>query len=246
MSLGASLGRLFPVLVLAFTLACASRPSSSVRTASGGQAVRPALSATPALSLEAPRRSMPPRDPPPAHALPADSSRDDHSPTAAQSGAGAAQGSIPTLELSLAVRLPVAGRLLEIYTGRFRGEVYLDGKLLFHGDTENDVTPWRTVERYFGPIPPFDGVVLLRELGQGNACDGFGFAFLGINEDGTYELADLPYCGGPEPIIRATLRDVTISAAAHPVNRGSGTIPARAWRYRNGKVHPVAYAEPHP
>jgi hypothetical protein len=133
-------------------------------------------------------------------------------------------------------RLRIAGRLLEIFQGTVLGEVRLDGNLIIRGDNATEIAPWREFVRQFGPVEPFDDLVLLRWDGPGSACDGYGFTFLGINEDGTFELSDVPYCGGPPPIVTASRTQVTIEVPPHAPNRGNGWIPGEKWIYSHSRV----------
>lgn len=129
---------------------------------------------------------------------------------------------------------------LEFFEGEFGGEITLNANVIIHRDLRDSLPepgPWAELFRYFGPLPPFAGVVLLGWRSPGNACFGFnGLTFLSIRSDGTWERADVPYCAGPEPIITSTSSAITIRIPAAPPNRGTGIIPGETWVYRRGKV----------
>jgi len=70
----------------------------------------------------------------------------------------------------------------------------------------------------------------------GNACWGYGVTFVGIRRDGRFSVADLDYCGGPEPFVQATTTKVTITIPEHPPNRGEGRIREETYVYMAGEV----------
>jgi hypothetical protein len=137
------------------------------------------------------------------------------------------------------LHLRVGEHWLDVVESGVAGDVSLDGKLIMHRDLTTDGAPWADLLRYFGPIPPYEGVVLLSWRGPGNACNGYGFAFLSIRKDGTWQRADVPYCGGPPPIIVFSPTTVTIRIPPQVPNRGQGTIPAETWLYKDGVAHKV-------
>jgi hypothetical protein len=91
----------------------------------------------------------------------------------------------------------------------------------------------------------FDQVVAIRWDGAGNACNGYGFTFLGVNRDGTFKLSsDVPFCGGPDPDIRLSPDGIALIVPDHAPNRGlSGTlgggvgvIKGERWVFAHGTV----------
>lgn len=132
--------------------------------------------------------------------------------------------------------IQTAGGLLEIIDDDVT-RVLLDETEILHGAVDGkDEPPYRSLFRYFHGLAPFEDVVILRKWNGGNACDGWGFTFIGINADGSYRLSDLPYCGGPEPIVTSSATEVRISIPAHPPNRGTGVLPAQVWVYSKGTL----------
>jgi hypothetical protein len=131
---------------------------------------------------------------------------------------------------------------LDVLESGVAGDVALDGKVILHRDLKGDAPPWADLVRYFGPIPPFEGVVLLSWRAPGNACNGWGFTFLSVRGDGTWQPADVPYCGGPAPVITWAPTSVTMRFPPHPPNRGGGTVPEEVWVYKDGVVRKVSDA----
>jgi len=138
------------------------------------------------------------------------------------------------------VRIETVGGVLEIYADQLSGEVRFNDQVLFHGDAQSTGIPWRSLSRYFGPVAPFEQVYLLRWDGQGNGCEGYGFTFLGINADGTFEQADIRYCGGSEDVlpvvISASPTEVSINIPRRPFPHRDGFSAAETWVYRNRVV----------
>jgi hypothetical protein len=173
----------------------------------------------------------------PKASTPAASEKSTHEATPARLAAREPSAELASAEAPQQTRqFRVAGRLLEILQTEEIGEVRLDGKTLSHGTIDNDAAPFRSLIRNFGAVAPFDNVVLLRWEGRGNACNGYGFTFLGINEGGSFKQVDVPFCGGAEPLITASPTQVTLEIPDAPPNRGSGIVPGETWVYRHGAV----------
>lgn len=121
-------------------------------------------------------------------------------------------------------------------------ELQLAGKLMVRADERDPKDkrgsgPKPSVARVFNGVGPADQLVLIRWDGAGNACNGYGYTFAAIKKDGTFSLSeDIPYCGGPEPMIAAAGGKVTFTVPEHAPNRGSGKVPATTWVYENGTV----------
>lgn len=82
---------------------------------------------------------------------------------------------------------------LEVLESGVAGDVTLDGKVILHRDLRGNDPPWADLVRYFGPIPPYAGVVLLSWRAPGNACGrAWGLTFLSVRADGTWDRADIP------------------------------------------------------
>lgn len=130
---------------------------------------------------------------------------------------------------------------LDVLESGVAGDVTLDGKVILHRDLRGKDPPWAYLVRYFGPIPPFAGVVLLSWRAPGNACGSiWGLTFLGVRADGTWDRADLPYCSGPDPIITWAATSIMVRIPPGPPNRGDGNIPGETWIYKNGTVAKVS------
>jgi hypothetical protein len=146
----------------------------------------------------------------------------------------------PNLVQKPTLRLQIGEHLLEVLESGVAGDVILNGTAIVHRDLTGEhgpAAPWADLLRYFGSIPPFEGVVLFSWRGPGNACFGsYGFTFISVRQDGTWERADVPYCAGPPAIITSTPTSVTIRIPPHPPNRGTGTIAGETWVYKNGVV----------
>jgi hypothetical protein len=136
--------------------------------------------------------------------------------------------------------LYIGDHQLEVFEGGVGSDITLDGKVIMHHDLNDDRPepgPWADLYRYFGPMPPFAGVVLLAWRAPGNACFGpDGLTFVSVRDDGTWERADVPYCAGPPPVITWTPASITVRIPPHPPNRGTGTIPGETWVYSSGVV----------
>lgn len=139
--------------------------------------------------------------------------------------------------------LLIGDHRLEIFEDGGGGDILLNGKVIIHRDLNDGLPapgPWADLYRYFGPVPPYAGVVLLAWRAAGNACFGSnGLTFLGIRDDGTWGRADVPYCAGPEPVITWTPASVTVRIPSHPPNRGTGILPGETWLYTKGAVTKV-------
>lgn len=123
-------------------------------------------------------------------------------------------------------------------------EVRLSGKLLLKTDCQDEgkpyaVTPLPVIYSYFpgDSIAPFDEVVLLQFNMFGNACNGGPLRFLGLKEDGTYQLSEeIDFCGGKPPVVTWGDNKATVLLPGGPPNRGTGYIPSETWVYQGGKV----------
>lgn len=97
--------------------------------------------------------------------------------------------------------------------------------------------PKPSIYKSFGAIGGFDEVVLLRWEMDGNACNGYGYSFLSLKKDGTFSFSDnIPWCGGPDPVLTTSGQSITITSPKHAPNRGTGDIPEERWVYENGNV----------
>ncbi|HEX7318568.1 MAG TPA: hypothetical protein VF297_31965 [Pyrinomonadaceae bacterium] len=123
-------------------------------------------------------------------------------------------------------------------------EVRLAGKLLLKTDCQDEKNPYAgtplpVIYSYFpgDQIEPFDEVVLLQFNMFGNACNGGPLHFLGLKEDGTYQLSDeIDFCGGHRPVVTWGGNKATVLLPGGPPNRGTGYIPSEIWVYQGGKV----------
>jgi hypothetical protein len=144
------------------------------------------------------------------------------------------------------VRETVGGRLEvflaptadgEGYEVRLGGHVVVKSSYeLMNAGKRGGLEPW--IAGTLGPVEPFDEVVLLAWGAVGNACLGLGYGvtFVGIRRDGRFSVADIPLCGGPEPLVQVTRTKVTVVIPEHPPNRGEGRIPRETYIYAAGKV----------
>lgn len=98
--------------------------------------------------------------------------------------------------------------------------------------------PVPAVVEHFGvPLPPFDDVVLMQQNTWGKACTGGPLWFLGIRTDGTFERSpEIPFCGGPAPVVRREGTKVTVVVPGSAPNRGPGFIHEERWVYENGRL----------
>jgi hypothetical protein len=137
------------------------------------------------------------------------------------------------------------GGHLEIFLAATKGgegyEVRLGSRVVLKSSYElmwarkrGALEPWFVGS--LGSVAPFDEVVLVGWSSPGNACSGSGFTFVGIQRDGAFSIADMPYCGGPEPIFNVTPTAVTVVIPEHHPNRGEGRLPAATWVYADGRV----------
>ena len=123
-------------------------------------------------------------------------------------------------------------------------EVRLAGKLLLKTDCQDEGNPYAgtplpVIYSYFpgDQIEPFDEVVLLQFNMFGNACNGGPLRFLGLKEDGTYQLSDeIDFCGGHRPVVTWGDNKATVLLPGGPPNRGTGYVPSETWVYQGGKV----------
>lgn len=149
----------------------------------------------------------------------------------------------PTSARQRNLSLFISDHQLEIFEGGGGSDILLNGRVIIHRNLNDGLPapgPWADLYRYFGPLPPFAGVVLLAWRAAGNACFGAnGLTFLGIRDDGTWSRADVPYCAGPEPVITWAGASVTIGIPSHPSNRGTGILPSETWLYTKGAVTKV-------
>ncbi|HVH43355.1 MAG TPA: hypothetical protein VM925_13465 [Labilithrix sp.] len=137
----------------------------------------------------------------------------------------------------------VAGELDVVETTPMQAyELRLAGKKIVGANSSdpNDKRadgPIPSIARSFGKLGEFDEVLLVRWDGPGNACDGYGFTFLGLRKDGAFKLSDdIPWCGGPAPVISVSGERVTVSRPKSPPNRGTDEVPAASWIYEAGRV----------
>lgn len=49
-------------------------------------------------------------------------------------------------------------------------------------------------------------------------------------------LRDIPYCGGPDPLVHVAATRVTVVIPEHPPNRGEGLLPGETYIYTAGSV----------
>ncbi|HEX7667070.1 MAG TPA: hypothetical protein VF407_21215, partial [Polyangiaceae bacterium] len=103
-----------------------------------------------------------------------------------------------------------------------------------------------------GPIPSFvalfehaggfDQVVVVRWDGPGNACNGYGYTFIGIDAvtKATVVSKDLPFCGGPDPKLSVGAdRAILFTTADAPPNHGTGTVKGEEWTFANRSLRKV-------
>lgn len=123
----------------------------------------------------------------------------------------------------------------EGYEVRLGDEVVLRSNYeLMNAGQRSGLQPW--LAGSLGPVEPFDEVVLVGWSAVGNACEGYGLTLVGLRRDRTFSVADIPYCGGPEPLVETTPTQVTITIPEHPPSRGDGRIPGEIYVYAGGKV----------
>ena len=123
-------------------------------------------------------------------------------------------------------------------------EVRIGGKLVLKTNCQDESdpyagTPLPVIYSYFpgDSIEPFDEVVLLQFNMFGNACNGGPLRFLGLKEDGTYQLSgEIDFCGGKRPVVTWGDNKGTVLLPGGPPNRGTGYIPSETWVYQGGKV----------
>jgi hypothetical protein len=128
--------------------------------------------------------------------------------------------------------------------GRQAFRVTLAGRKLLRtggGGKFEDFPSPEILRRYPQGIAPFDEVLVFQQQMRGNACNGGPLWILGLRRDGSHEVSDpIDFCGGRDPELSATQEALTITLPGGPVNRGEGTIPTEAWRYRDGKLERIA------
>ena len=97
--------------------------------------------------------------------------------------------------------------------------------------------PQPSIPALFDAVAPFDQVAVIRWDGMGNACNGWGYSFLGIRKDGTFKLSPtIDFCGGPEPTITKDGNRLTYVVPEHAPNRGTELVPGETWIYENGAL----------
>lgn len=123
------------------------------------------------------------------------------------------------------------------------GEIRLEGRTITRTALGEGTSvarangPWPSFVRTFRAIGGFDEVVLVRWDGPGNACNGYGYAFLHIEKDGTTSMSeDIGWCGGPAAVVTVDGQKIRVTSPKHPPNRGSGEIPAKSWTWDRGKI----------
>lgn len=140
-------------------------------------------------------------------------------------------------------RATVAGRLVVRERNPASAyELVLDGKVVVKTDAnaEGDphaLAPQPSVPMLFEQVAPYDQVAVIRWDGMGNACNGYGYSFLGLKKDGSFELAPtIDFCGGPEPTITKDGNRLTFVVPEHAPNRGTERVPGETWIYENGRL----------
>jgi hypothetical protein len=141
-------------------------------------------------------------------------------------------------------RETVAGRLEVFLSPTAEGEGYelrLGSRLvakssyeLMNAGVRHGLEPW--IAGSLGRVEAFDEVLLVGWAAVGNACWGYGVTFVGVRRDGGFSVADIPFCGGPEPLVQVTATKVTVTIPEHPPNRGKGRKPRETYVYAAGKV----------
>jgi len=123
----------------------------------------------------------------------------------------------------------------EGYELRLGGRVVIKSSYeLMNAGKRSGLEPW--IAGSVGAIAPFDEVLLVGWAAGGNACSGYGMTFVGIHRDGRFSVADIPYCGGPEPLFHVAATRVTVVIPEHSPNRGKGRVPRETYLYTAGNV----------
>ena len=125
-------------------------------------------------------------------------------------------------------------------------EIRLAGRLIARADEQSQrsgrpLGDYPTVLASFGPMAPFDEVLLLGRNMMGNLCGGSGVSFLGLKKGGSHAFAYVPACAGPDAVVTRTGDKVTVTLPESHPNRGYGSIPGQTWVYRHGAVQRVRY-----
>ena len=84
----------------------------------------------------------------------------------------------------------------------------------------------------------YDQVIVIRWDGMGNACNGYGYTFVGLRKDGTHAVQAQDYCGGPPPQITLYNKGAGILFATpdSPPNRGTGIVKGEKSVFMNGTL----------
>lgn len=75
--------------------------------------------------------------------------------------------SAPGLVGTPTLHLWIGEHWVDVLESGVAGDVSIDGKVIMHRDLRSDGAPWADLVRYFGPIPPFEGVVLFPGVDPG-------------------------------------------------------------------------------
>jgi len=162
------------------------------------------------------------------------------SATAAASTATPAAPSAPPPKTGKTVDTP-AGTAAEVGT-----EIKLAGKTLYPPaecpagakDGCAKVKALRESSEGVKILRHFDGpggarsILLLQLTMAGNACNGGPLFFVRLSSSAPPQFSDVfDHCGGPDPMVGAMADKVLVSVAAHPQNRGAGTVAAKSMEY---------------
>jgi len=162
------------------------------------------------------------------------------SATAAASAATPSAPSAPPPKTGKTVETP-AGTAAEVGT-----EVKLAGKTLYPPpecpagtkDGCAKVKALRESTEGVKILRHFDGpggarsILLLQLTTAGTACNGGSLFFVRLSSGAPPQFSDVfDHCGGPDPMVGAMADKIVVSVAAHPPNRGTGTVAAKSMEY---------------
>lgn len=115
----------------------------------------------------------------------------------------------------------------------------LANKTILTIDCEDSFLPV-VVGDFRGKIGLFEQVLVFQENPMGNACNGGALHFIGLHENGSYQISKpLDFCGGKAPVIKQQDNLISIIFPGGAPNKGRGKIPTEIWSYRNGEISRV-------
>lgn len=114
-------------------------------------------------------------------------------------------------------------------------EVRLNQKIILKLDCEGAYLP-AVLGNFRGNFGGVDQLVVFQELPMGNACNGGPLHLIGLRKNQSYLIKPIDFCGGEDPVVKASDSSVTITFPSGPPNRGKGRIPTEKWEFKNAKL----------